>query len=568
MTASRRRSVLRLAVSLGLLAALAAWLEPSAIAAQLRDLSPAWVLLALALGLPQVLISAWRWRLTARLLGVPLAYPTAVADYYLATFLNQLLPGGVMGDVTRAWRHASASGERGPAVRAVVIERVSGQLVLWLLAGIALLSPTWRDPLSHAVTTLVERLGELGLPGVAVPGLIVLAVGGGLRHVRHRPPRALQGLGGDLKRALLDAAAWPGQLLGSLLVVASYVAVYLCAARAIGVELATPTLLVLVPPVLMAMALPLSVAGWGLREGAAALVWGATGLDPAQGVAVSVAYGVLVLVSSLPGALFLLRRRSGVEQAQIEQGVVAAGEGPGRRAPRRVEGIDGRQRQARAAGADQQRRHQQMQAMQHVGLDETRDGDPAALHEHPRQAALGERIEDRARLDAAGPRGQFETLDVRPGADQWRRAAPHQMQGGRGSGLEHVAPDVEPPARVADHPPGVGALDMAHRELRIVGRHGTGADQHGIDQGTQTVQMHATGQAVDVMRGPALGGDAPVEALPQLGDRQAPAPGHQRQQAVEQGARAGGPDGINGPVAAAPDLDDPGAGVDTGDGRA
>ena len=60
--------------------------------------------------------------------------------------------------------------------------------------------------------------------------------------------------------------------------------------------------------VLLAMAIPLSIAGWGVREGAAALVWQAAGLDPAQGVAISISYGVVILLSSLPGALMLLRR--------------------------------------------------------------------------------------------------------------------------------------------------------------------------------------------------------------------------------------------------------------------
>jgi glycosyltransferase 2 family protein len=47
------------------------------------------------------------------------------------------------------------------------------------------------------------------------------------------------------------------------------------------------------------------VAGWGLREGAAAALWGMVGLSMAEGVLVSMAYGVLVLVSSLPGGLVL-----------------------------------------------------------------------------------------------------------------------------------------------------------------------------------------------------------------------------------------------------------------------
>ena len=92
------------------------------------------------------------------------------------------------------------------------------------------------------------------------------------------------------------------------MIVASYVGVYLCCMRMIGIDTPLATAAPLVPWVLLAMAIPLSIAGWGVREGAAALVWQATRLDPAQGVAISISYGVVILLSSLPGALMLLRR--------------------------------------------------------------------------------------------------------------------------------------------------------------------------------------------------------------------------------------------------------------------
>ena len=57
------------------------------------------------------------------------------------------------------------------------------------------------------------------------------------------------------------------------------------------------------PIVLLAMLLPISVAGWGVRETAAAGVWVALGWPAVEGVAVSVAYGALCLITSLPGAV-------------------------------------------------------------------------------------------------------------------------------------------------------------------------------------------------------------------------------------------------------------------------
>ena len=112
------------------------------------------------------------------------------------------------------------------------------------------------------------------------------------------------------------------------MVVATYLATYLVAARAVGVETPLPVLLPLVAPVLMSMLIPVTVAGWGLREGAAAVLWGAVGLTAADGVLVSVAYGLLVLAGSAPGAVFLtvgLRRGRSRPGGPIESGPVEAG---------------------------------------------------------------------------------------------------------------------------------------------------------------------------------------------------------------------------------------------------
>jgi len=87
------------------------------------------------------------------------------------------------------------------------------------------------------------------------------------------------------------------------------VAVFLAGAMAVGVDTSLLILLPLVPPLLMTMLIPVSVAGWGIREGAAAALWGAAGLLASEGVVLSMAYGVLVLVSSLPGGIVLLRAR-------------------------------------------------------------------------------------------------------------------------------------------------------------------------------------------------------------------------------------------------------------------
>ena len=289
-----RRWVVRLCVSFGLLIALAKWLEVSEIADRLAQMQPSWIGLALALSVVQVAASAWRWRFTAGRLGIELPFSIAVREYYLAMFLNQVIPGGVVGDVSRAWRHARAQSllrsASGPAVRAVILERASGQVVM---AMVAMLS----------VVSLPLGLGVTWWWGVLAIGAVV---SGFLFWVRDLNDTSLMGrFWRDARLALFAGLAFPLQFASSVLVVATYLITYVIAARAIGVETPLLVLAPLVAPVLLTMLIPVTVAGWGLREGAAAVLWGGGGLAAVDGVAISVAYGLIVLLSTLPGGLVL-----------------------------------------------------------------------------------------------------------------------------------------------------------------------------------------------------------------------------------------------------------------------
>ena len=110
----------------------------------------------------------------------------------------------------------------------------------------------------------------------------------------------------------------PLQIASSFLVVASYLGVFWLLAFSAhdasqGSLTSTQmlTLLALCSLLLLAMAVPLTVAGWGVREGAAAVLWPLAGLPAEQGVALSVGYGLTVLLSSLPGSLFVFSRSAG-----------------------------------------------------------------------------------------------------------------------------------------------------------------------------------------------------------------------------------------------------------------
>lgn len=292
----RLRGLLRLAVSAILLLSLFRLFDASEIAARLVQFDLRWVLPALLLSVLQIMLLAWRWRFTAARLGVGMPYRHALGEYYLGVFLNQILPGGILGDVSRAWRHAIVAARRRTAIHAVVLERVVVQSVMVAVAIASLL----------AIPAL--RPDSLGW-GWAVPlTFAALVIGGaGLRQRLPALRAAVREFGADARRAFLPARVLLIQVGTAALVMAANLIVYVAAARALGSEIPLATLLPLIAPVLLVMMLPISVAGWGVREGAAALLWGLSGLGVAEGVAIAVAYGLLFLLASLPGLLPLLR---------------------------------------------------------------------------------------------------------------------------------------------------------------------------------------------------------------------------------------------------------------------
>ena len=211
--------------TLGLLAGLLLLLDPRELASQINTLAPQWLLLALLISVCQTALSAWRWRFTAGLLGLELSPGRALAEYYLAAFVNQTLPGGVLGDAWRAQRHAKRSGQTGIAWRAVIVERASGQIVIAVL-GVAVLFSFGTWPSSG------WRSFFFSLAGFLIFGILLWMTW----HQIRRPAAWLHALFFDARRALFSAEAWPAQLLSSLLIVLSYLLVFALGALGLGIQ--------------------------------------------------------------------------------------------------------------------------------------------------------------------------------------------------------------------------------------------------------------------------------------------------------------------------------------------
>ncbi len=287
-------------MTVGLVTWLLARADHASLATYVTHVHLGWLAVACALVPAQVLLGAARWRRMACDLGMSMSWRSAVQEYALSTFLNQVLPGGVTGDAVRVWRHRQGEGTVGPPLRAAVAERATGHVAHLLLTLLGLV--LWErlhgtSPPAGSMWLVLGLLAVFGL-AFAVPGRV-------------------PGLG-TAARDARAALRSPGQLayhaVVSGLLLLTFLAGFAACAAALGQALGW-AVVTAIPLVMLVMVVPFSVAGWGLREASATVVLAVLGWSPEAALALSAAYGLSILVGSLPGAMVLLMRAPGRDAA-------------------------------------------------------------------------------------------------------------------------------------------------------------------------------------------------------------------------------------------------------------
>lgn len=302
---TRRRVVVRLlqaAVTVVLIVLVWQFADGADAASVLLTANPWWIgaaLLALTL---HTALAAERWRLTAGALGLPLGRGHALREYYLAQLVNSTVPGGVVGDAARAVRSRDHAG-LAVAAQAVIVERFAGQVVLLVTMVVGV-----------TVTTVVP--GGLAWPawmlGLAATITALSLVGLGLVLASTRLPGRLGQRLTDLARtaatALISRRMLVPQLALSTGTTAAILAAFGFSALAVGLTLPIAAIVALVPLVLLTMLIPVTISGWGLREGAAVALLPLAGASASESLAASVTFGLVGLAAVLPGAAVVWMR--------------------------------------------------------------------------------------------------------------------------------------------------------------------------------------------------------------------------------------------------------------------
>jgi uncharacterized membrane protein YbhN (UPF0104 family) len=249
-----------------------------------------------------VVLSALRWQRVLAALDAPAPLPTLTSHYFAGLFVSNFLPSTIGGDVLRVARLSAANGSRPTSFASIVIERLSGWVVLPVITLIGLgVNPHLRalGTASHVAEGI--SVGTLVLLG----GVLVTAahpkIGGRLGH-NEGWRRFIASVHLGLARFKERPAAAVEVLAAGFAYQLTVVAAAFLAAKSMGLPVGWTAMLAFMPAVAIVQVLPITIGGLGVREGAFVLFLHPLGVVTHNAVALGVVVYGVNLVASLAGA--------------------------------------------------------------------------------------------------------------------------------------------------------------------------------------------------------------------------------------------------------------------------
>lgn len=312
------KTLVKVAISLALIWLVLNAFDVKGVYQHLRRIDSGVIAVAVICALCVVPLHALRWMIAITASGNHMPFATALRIVLIGHFFNQALPSSVGGDAVRIWCAYRAGLGAGDAARTVILDRAISLVGLLLLAGAGL---PW---LFDIVTDQAARLAIVAVIAVGICGFLLFV------SLPQLPPALLRW---RLTRALVELAVLARRLTFAprfvmpilALAVAGFVifvfiVYWLAAALQLGVRFSD--CLLLVPPVLLISVIPVSIAGWGVREGAMVVALGFINVPPGAAFAVSMLFGLVIAAASLPGALLWLT--SGYSAKNLEEAAALA----------------------------------------------------------------------------------------------------------------------------------------------------------------------------------------------------------------------------------------------------
>ncbi len=276
-------------------------------------------------------VGAVQWDMLLRGQRIRLPFRRVVSLYFVGLYFSNFLPANLGGDVVRVYDVHRSAGNTEGAVAATFFDRRFGLVALSVLAILA-----------AAASLSVLDNDVVMASGLGLAAILALVLGITFSKALARKvewilrPVGLSGIASRLRAVYMSAYAYrsqPGLLWRvtgvALVVQVMRVLVHFEVASALGIEVPMKYFFLFIPVIAILIALPISINGIGVREGAGILFFGHVGVTQAEAFSMGfLAYLVGVVVSLVGGLVFILRGRI---EREIRTEVEALGE-PSRQA--------------------------------------------------------------------------------------------------------------------------------------------------------------------------------------------------------------------------------------------
>ena len=270
------------------------------LASRINVLSLGWIGLGIAVTFLQIFVGVLRWREISAECGAPIETKQAMRFNVIGTFFNQTLPSAIGGDAVRLWLVARSGAGWRAATYSIFVARAIGLIALAIII-VASLPWSYRlitDPNGRSALLLIDFAALAGGLGFLVLGMLQwpwLKRWWGTHHLHACAVIA--------NRVIFSWDRGPKIAALSLLVHVLAVVVAWCVVQSIAAPVLFGQIFQLVPPVMLITLLPISIAGWGVREATMGLAFGYAGLMTNEGVNVSLLFGAVSFIVGAFGGL-------------------------------------------------------------------------------------------------------------------------------------------------------------------------------------------------------------------------------------------------------------------------
>jgi glycosyltransferase 2 family protein len=293
-------STLKILISAALLYFALRKADLSNLASRIDIASLGWIALAIAVTFLQIFVGVLRWREISEDCGAPLGTRQAMRYNLIGTFFNQTLPSSIGGDAVRLWLVARGGAGWRAATYSIFVDRAIGLIALAILIVASL---PWSynlitDPAGRSALLLIDLLALAGGLGFLVLGRLRwpwLKRWWGTHHVHACAVIA--------NRVIFSRQHGPMIAAASLLVHVLTVVIAWCVVQSIAAPVSFGQVFQLLPPVMLITMLPISIAGWGLRETTMGLAFGYAGLMTNEGINISLLFGAVSFIVGAFGGL-------------------------------------------------------------------------------------------------------------------------------------------------------------------------------------------------------------------------------------------------------------------------